>query len=95
MAVPVAYYLESLLSGVLYGSKLLLGVETEMLRAMVNVGKGAVLCYEYAIVCLPAEGITTTLYGCIVLRLRKYGLVCLRGDVDDIGTLLPMVCNFA
>ena len=95
MAVPVAYDLESLLSRVLYGSKLFLRVETEMLRTVVYVGEGAILSYEDAFIRLAAKGIATTLDGGIMLRLGEYGLVCLRGDVDDVSALLPMVCNFA
>lgn len=95
MAVPVAYDLESLLSRVLYGSKLFLRVKAEMLRTVVYVGEGAILSYEDAFIRLAAKGIATTLDGSIMLRLGEYGLVCLRGDVDDVSTLLPMVCNFA
>ena len=95
MAVPVAYDLESLLSRVLYGSKLFLRVEAEMLRTVVYVGEGAILSYEDAVIRLAAEGIATTLDGSIMLRLGEYGLVCLRGDMDDVSALLPMVCNFA
>ena len=83
--MPVAYDLESLLTGILDGSKLLLGVETEMLAAMVDVGEGAVLGYEDITFTInSAESIAATLDGCIMLRLREYGTVCLPGDVDDI-----------
>lgn len=46
MAMPIAYHAKSVGACIFHGGKLFLRVETEMLRAMVNIGKRTILGNE-------------------------------------------------
>ena len=91
MAMPIAYHAKSVGACIFHGGKLFLRVETEMLRAMVNIGKRTILGNEDSPLLLFSQCIATTLYGCITPGLREYGVVCLLSDIDGVAAFCPAV----